>query len=154
MGSQRTARESRVEVSTLGLIDECEKNPTDSAPNVSAISSIRLSFRKGGATTSVTFCFILSKISVYNQLGIELNKPEEKTTGGPDPYNETLPPDFNEKLGEKKVSAATTRVFIMSPRNLLSLNVNVLPRSISPNRMRLREAWRGQLNPTDRRRRE
>jgi len=123
MGSHRTARESRVEVNTLGLIDEWEKNPTDSAPNVSAISLIRLSLRKGGATTSVTFRFILSNISVYNQLGIVLNKPDEKTTGGPDPYKEILPPDFNETLGAKKVSAATNKVFIMTHTNSLSLNI-------------------------------
>eukprot|EP00966_Prymnesium_polylepis_P164855 3811629-Prymnesium_polylepis.2 len=33
---------------------------------------------------------------------MEFESPDEKTTGGPDPYKETLPPDFNEKLGAKK----------------------------------------------------
>jgi hypothetical protein len=62
-------------------------------------------------------------MSVYNQLGIELNRPDEKTTGGPDPYKETLPPDFNETLGAKKVSAATTKVFIMTHTNSFFLNI-------------------------------
>jgi len=59
---------------------------------------------------------------VYNQLGIELNKPDEKTTGGPDPYRQTLPPDFRGMLGAKKERAAIINVFILLVMIELFLN--------------------------------
>jgi hypothetical protein len=59
---------------------------------------------------------------VYNQQGIELNKPDKKTTGGADPYKETLPPDFRGTLGAKKVRAATVNVFMMIHTNYFFLN--------------------------------